>query len=134
MSSIVVDASALIRALAVDTRDELLRRRLRGFRRLHAAGHVGAEVFNGIRGLTLAGKLGELRAEQAIEDFLDLPVSRHAVESVAVSVWQLRHNFNAYDGAYVAVARRLGLPLLTCDEKIGKEAPRDVEVHVHPRV
>lgn len=128
----MVDASVLIRALAENPGDELLRRRLSGHRRLHAAAHVGAEVLSGIRGLTLGGKVGETRAGQAIEDFLDLPIVRHAVEDMAASVWELRHNFTAYDAAYVALARRLQVPLLTCDDKIEKAAPGDVAVQVHP--
>lgn len=132
MTAVIVDASALVRALAEDPGDELLRRRLTGLRRLHAAGHVGAEFLSGIRGLTLGGKLSETRAEQAISDFLDLPIARHAVEDVAATVWELRHNLNVYDGAYVALARRLKAPLLTCDDKIRKAAPEDVMVYVHP--
>lgn len=110
MTSVVVDASAFVRMLAEDPADELMRRRIGHHRRLHAAAHVGAEVLNGLRGLMPDGRISSSRAEQAVEE-------------VTASVWELRHDFHAYDGAYVAVARRLGLPLLTCDAKIAGAAP-----------
>ncbi len=130
-AGVVVDASVLIRALAEDPGDELLRQRLSSARRLHAPAHVGVEVLNGIRGLALGRKVTETRARQAIEDFVDLPITRYAVETMAARVWQLRHNFNAYDGAYVALALALDVPLLTRDRKIADSAPAGVDVHLH---
>lgn len=130
-AGVVVDASVLIRALAEDPDDELLRQRLGSARRLHAPAHVGVEVLNGIRGLRMGGKLTENRARQAIEDFVDLPITRYAVEAMAARVWQLRHDFNAYDGAYVALATALDVPLLTRDRKIADAAHAEVDVHLH---
>ena len=126
---LVVDASIVIRALAEDPGDELLRHRLATSGRLHAPAHLGAEVLSGVRGLTLGGRLTQIRAEQAIDDFLDLPIVRHPIEAMATQVWLLRHNFTAYDGAYVALAGALDLVLLTCDQKIVQAAPAGVEVH-----
>lgn len=131
-TGVVVDASVLIRALAEDPGDELLRQRLASARKLHAPAHVGVEVLNGIRGLTIGGKLTETRARRALEDFVDMPITRYAVETMAARVWQLRHNFNAYDGAYVALAQALDVPLLTRDRKIADTAPSDIEVQLHP--
>jgi predicted nucleic acid-binding protein len=34
-----------------------------------------------------------------------------------LSIFELKHNFTAYDAMYVALAERLGLPLLTDDAK-----------------
>lgn len=131
-TAFVVDASIVIRALAESPDDEVLRQRLAGTRRLHAPAHVGAEVLNGIRGLTLGGKLTTARAEQAIDDFLDLPINRHPVEPLTSLVWELRRNFNVYDAAYVALAEVLGLILLTRDRKIADAAPASVRVLVDP--
>lgn len=130
-TGVVVDASVLIRALAEGPGDELLRRRLATTRRLHAPAHVGVEFVNGVRGLALGGKLTDVRARQAIEDFVDLPVTRYPVESMTARLWQLRNNFNAYDGAYVALAEALDVPLLTRDRKIADAAPAGVDVQLH---
>jgi predicted nucleic acid-binding protein len=33
-------------------------------------------------------------------------------------MWQLRSNVTPYDAAYIALAERLGGPLITCDAKL----------------
>lgn len=99
LSGYVVDASVVIRALAEHPDDEVLRKRLASARRLHGPAHLSAEVLNGIRGLTLGGKVTQPRAEQAIEDYLELPITRHPLEPMAAYVWELRRNFNVYDAA-----------------------------------
>jgi len=35
-------------------------------------------------------------------------------------MWELRENVKAYDATYVALAERLDLPLVTCDERLAK--------------
>ncbi len=36
--------------------------------------------------------------------------------------WELRHNFSAYDAAYVVLAKQLRAPLLTTDGRLGRAA------------
>jgi predicted nucleic acid-binding protein len=35
-------------------------------------------------------------------------------------VWELRDNIAPYDAGYVALAERLGAPLVTCDVKLAR--------------
>ena len=35
-------------------------------------------------------------------------------------IWELRHNFTAYDAAYIALAEATGSVLYTSDEKLSK--------------
>ena len=64
----------------------------------------------------IAEKLISLpRAEQALEDYLDLPLTRHGHRSLLTRVLELRSNFSAYDAAYVALAENLKAELLTED-------------------
>jgi predicted nucleic acid-binding protein len=51
-------------------------------------------------------------------DFADLWVERYPGRVVADRVWELRHNFTAYDAAYIALAEILNCPLLTGDAKL----------------
>lgn len=74
----------------------------------------------------IAEKLISLsRAQQALEDFLDLPLTRHGHRSLLKRILELRSNFSAYDAAYVALAENLEAELLTEDGPLR----RAVEAH-----
>ena len=57
-----------------------------------------------------------------LDDFSGLSVTRHPMIAYQSRVLDLRHNFTAYDGFYVALAESLRLPLLTDDRKYDKAA------------
>jgi predicted nucleic acid-binding protein len=59
-----------------------------------------------------------LRADQAIEDLLDLRLNRYPHIVLLSRIWELRHNLSAYDAAYVALAERLGASLLSRDRRL----------------
>lgn len=63
------------------------------------------------------------RAAEALENYLDLPLTRHGHEALLERVLALRENFTAYDGAYVALAELLGAPLLTADHSLRRALP-----------
>lgn len=78
------------------------------------------------RGL-LRGILSATRVAQAIDDYLDLPLTRHGHQGLLDRVLDLRENFSAYDAAYVALAELLGGVLLTGDDSLA----RAVRSHTH---
>ena len=45
-------------------------------------------------------------------------------------VWDLRHNFTAYDAVYVALAEALEASLLTRDQRLAAAANRHVQVEL----
>ena len=55
------------------------------------------------------------RADQALQDLLDLRLTRYPHFVLWPRIWQLRHNFSVYDGAYVVLAEKLGATLITRD-------------------
>jgi len=116
---VVVDASALIEALAVEDPGGPIGQRLAQETVLHAPSHIGAEFTNGLRRLELHGTVSTQRAEEALHDFLALPIQQHRFEPLAHRVWGLRFHLTAYDAAYLAVAENLGHPFCTTDRRLG---------------
>ncbi|GAA3733987.1 putative nucleic acid-binding protein [Spinactinospora alkalitolerans] len=116
---IVVDTSAIIALTIHEPRGMAVEARLRG-RRMYAPHFVDLEVANVLRGLLMGGKLTLPPAEQALHDFLAMPVERRDLGPLISRVWELRHNYSAYDAAYVALAENLGATLLTTDAKLAR--------------
>jgi len=79
------------------------------------------------------GLLDERVAARALIDLSDLAAERHGHEPYLGRVWQLRHNVTAYDAVYVALAEALGVPLLTCDARLGRAPLTDVTIEVIAR-
>ncbi|MGH9415756.1 MAG: type II toxin-antitoxin system VapC family toxin [Terriglobales bacterium] len=47
-----------------------------------------------------------------------LDLVRHPHAPMMPRIWSLRHAVSAYDAAYVALAKRPGARLLTCDRRL----------------
>lgn len=127
---IVVDASVLVTALAVDDASgDRARQRLRG-EFLAAPQLVDVEVASVLRRLQLKGTLTVRRASLALTDLTDLPMERAAHLPLLPRCWDLRKNLTVYDAAYVALAEALGAPLLTADAAMARSARRTCSVEL----
>lgn len=116
---VIVDSSAVLELLLRTSRaDRISERLLRLEVSLHAPHLLDLEVAQVIRRYWRAAELTEERAGEALADFADLRIHRHAHEPLLSRVWELRHNLTAYDAAYVALAEALGGPLLTRDGRL----------------
>lgn len=117
----VVDASIVVRLLQNRQNDYGLRERFGQHRYVHAPALIDAEVTSAIRGLLLTSKpsvkISVVRAEEMLDDFVDLPLVRYPMQAHQRRVLALRNNFTAYNGFYVALAESLGMPLLADDRK-----------------
>jgi len=82
---------------------------------LHAPHLLDLEVLHVLRRFERRGILHPSRAAEAVEDLLDLPLTRYPHDTLAFRIWELRGALTAYDAAYVALAEALGAPLLTRD-------------------
>lgn len=121
MTRVVVDASALAEYLLRSPRGrELELLFIDREHDLHAPSLCDVEVMAVLRRGLLGGRLSGQRALQAIEDLRDLYLTRHGHQSLLEQILVLRHNFSAYDAAYVALAERLDAALLTDDEHLGR--------------
>lgn len=112
----VLDASAMVEALiGREVADELLDA-LAGD--VHAPHLLDVEVLSVLRGLSLAGKLDPVVAEDARRDHFAFAINRYEVAPLADRIWRLRHQCTSYDAAYLALAEALDAPLFTCDAKL----------------
>lgn len=127
----VVDCSIIIRLLASKPGDDLLRQRLA--RPLHAPALIDAEVSSVVRGLAITTKpavrITADRAAEMLTDYAGLRIVRHAMLPLQARVFEMRHNFSAYDAMYVALAEALGLPLLTDDGKFEATPGHNADIH-----
>lgn len=119
MNGVVVDASALILAVAGKSNEAAeLRWRLAEMS-THAPHLVDAEVGNVLRRHERGGllapqeSLAGLRAARAL-----VGVRYDHGGSLAEAAWALRHNLSFYDAIYVALAAALEVPLMTADARL----------------
>jgi predicted nucleic acid-binding protein len=89
---------------------------------LHVPALCDVELAAGLRRGMLRGAVSDERVVQAIEDYLDLPVTRHGHQGLLARILGLRENFSAYDATYIALTEQLGGELLTADERLTRAA------------
>ncbi len=116
---IVLDASAAIDWLLQTSAGQRIEQRIFSQNEsLHSPHLLDLEVGQVLRRLVREGAVSAHRADQAIEDLLDLRMTRYPHFVLLPRIWQLRHNLSAYDAAYVALAEKLGARLLTRDGRL----------------
>lgn len=116
---IVLDASATIDWLLQTSAGQRIEQRIYSLNEsLHAPHLLDLEVGQVLRRLVREGAVSAHRADQAIEDLLDLRMTRYPHFVLLPRVWQLRHNLSAYDAAYVALAEKLSARLVTRDGRL----------------
>lgn len=82
--------------------------------------HWKAEVFSTVRGLWLGRKLSDERASRAVSSIPRMAVRVVPANDLLARMWELRHNVNGYDAAYIAAAEAYGCPLLTADARLSR--------------
>jgi predicted nucleic acid-binding protein len=116
---IVLDASAAVDWLLQTPAGQHIEKRIYSRNEtLHAPHLLDIEVTQVLRRLALQGVVSVHRADEAIHDLLDLRITRYPHLVLLPRVWQLRHNFSAYDAAYIVLAEKLGAALVTRDARL----------------
>ena len=128
---IVLDASAAVDWLLQTAAGQRIEERIYAHHEtLHAPHLLDLEVTQVLRRLAQQGVVAGPRAEEAIRDLLDLRVTRYPHFVLLPRIWQLRHNFSAYDAAYIALAEKLRAPLITRDARLASASgcPATIEL------
>ena len=108
-----------------------LRRRLASLAAAHVPDLFDGEVMSVTRHRHLAGRFDQSAVAEIIAHLRAGQFSRHPVRTMLDEMWGLHDNLTMYDAAYVALAARLDLPLVTTDRKLAAtpSLPCVVEVY-----
>ena len=128
---IVLDASAAIDWLLQTSVGQQIEDRIysRG-ESLHAPHLLDLEVAQVLWRLVREGSVSAPRADQAIQDLLDLRVTRYPHFVFLPHISRLRDNLSAYDAAYVALTEKLGATLITRDALLASASARRVSIEL----
>ena len=91
---------------------------------------VDLEVLQVLRRLVAMREMSEDRAVLAVGALERLTLRRWSHRRMRRRIWALRKNLTAYDAAYVALAERLGCPLITCDGRLAHSRGHDAQTEL----
>jgi len=128
---IIVDASAAVDWLLQTPAGRRIENRIYARNEsLHAPNLFDLEVTQVMRRLVQQGVLAANRADEAIRDLLDLRIHRYPHLPFLGRIWQLRHNFSAYDAAYIVLAEALRGTLITRDRRLASAAGHATKIEL----
>jgi predicted nucleic acid-binding protein len=116
---IVLDASVVVELLINGTLADSIRNELTGREESFLVPHlIDVEVMSAIRRLVVGQRIDRHRSRQFLAELAALPAERYSHTPLIGRIWELRHNFTAYDATYIALAEATDSVLYTCDEKL----------------
>jgi len=128
---IVLDASAAVDwLLQTSTGKQIENRIYSRHESLHAPHLLDLEVGQVLRRLTREGIVLPARADQAVQDLLDMRLTRYPHFALLPRIWQLHHNLTAYDAAYIVLSEILGAPLITRDARLISASSHTARIEV----
>ncbi|MCY3952970.1 MAG: type II toxin-antitoxin system VapC family toxin [bacterium] len=131
MTPLVVDASALVKAVTEDSGQGSGALDLMEGRSLHAPHLLDAELGSALRRMVLRGQLAAEVAAGARRMGEALVEVRHPhAGPLCEAAWRLRDSVGFYDGLYVVLAAALDCELLTADRRLARAEVPGARVHV----
>lgn len=85
-----------------------------------------------LRRLARVRALTSDEATRAMAKAHSAPIERVSLRALAERAWRIRHSIHTHDAFYVALAERLGVPLITCDAKLAGSNGHQVDIEVYP--
>lgn len=128
---IVADASAVVELLLNTAKGKMVASHLFApLQTIHVPHLIDVEVMHVLRRYSRTATLNHERALETLRDYKDLPLNRYPHDVLLKRMWELRHNFSAYDATYLALAEVLEAPLLTCDQALATGSGHGADVIV----
>ena len=116
---IVLDASVVVELLTNGSLADSIRNELAGRDESFLVPHlIDVEAMSAFRRLAAGNRIDPYRAAQFLSALAALPAERYSHTPLIGRIWELRHNFSAYDAAYIALAEATDSVLYTCNEKL----------------
>jgi predicted nucleic acid-binding protein len=116
---IVLDASVVVELLTNGAVADSIRKELdAGDESLLVPHLIDVEVMSALRRLVAGQRIDSHRTGQFLAALAALPAERYSHIPLISRIWELRHNFTAYDATYIALAEATDAVLYTCDEKL----------------
>jgi predicted nucleic acid-binding protein len=82
---------------------------------------LDVEAASALRRLAAEQRIDLHRSQKLLDALALLPAERYSHIPLLGRIWELRHNFTAYDAAYIALAEATDAVLYTFDGKLRKE-------------
>jgi predicted nucleic acid-binding protein len=118
---IVLDASVVVELLTNGALADSIRNDLSNRDESFIVPHlIDVEVMSALRRLVAGQRPGADRIDQFLAGLAALPAERYSHTPLLGRIWELRHNFTAYDAAYIALAEATNAVLYTSDAKLSK--------------
>jgi predicted nucleic acid-binding protein len=129
---IVLDASVVVELLTNGPMANSLRHDLAESSDAFIIPHLlDVEVASALRKMVAGRRIDSHRSEEFLAGLADLPAERYSHVPLLGRIWELRHNFTAYDAAYIALAETTNSVLYTTDEKLTKGHRARVALFTH---
>ncbi len=129
---IVLDASVVVELLTNGELADAIRHEMVKHNDSFIVPHLlDVEVMSALRSLAAGHRIDSHRSRQFLEDLSALPAERYPHTALLGRIWELRHNFTAYDAAYIALSEATDSILYTSDEKLSKGHRARVVLFTH---
>ena len=116
---IVLDASVVVELLTEGPLAGAIREKLSAQDETLAVPHLlDVEVASALRRLTQGQPTHSHRTNQFLDALATLPADRYSHIPLLRRIWELRHNFTAYDATYIALAEATDSVLYTADRRL----------------
>ncbi len=81
---------------------------------------LDVEAISALCSLLAGNRIDQSQCKQMLVKLGNFPAERMEHIALLPRIWELRHNFTAYDATYIALAEAMGATFLTCDRNLRK--------------